>query len=85
MTERDDQYLKKFGEKLASLKIASGLSYRKIAANCNVEHSDIKRYVDGKINPTLLTIIDLAKGMGVDPKELLNIQWEINPECNKKI
>ena len=76
MGEKDDFYLKKFGEKLEAMKKASGLSYRKIAANCNVEHSDIKRYVDGKINPTLLTIIDLAKGFGVDPKELLNIQWE---------
>lgn len=76
MGEKDGIYLKKFGEKLGMLKKASGLSYRKIAANCNVEHSDIKRYVDGKINPTLLTIINLAKGLGVDPKELLNIQWE---------
>jgi transcriptional regulator with XRE-family HTH domain len=76
MAENGDQYLKKFGEKLEALKKASGLSYRKIAANCNVEHSDIKRYVDGKINPTLLTIIDLAKGLNVEPKELLNIQWE---------
>jgi len=76
MGEKDDIYLKKFGEKLETLKKASGLSYRKIAANCNVEHSDIKRYVDGKINPTLLTIIDLAKGLGIDPKELLDIKWE---------
>lgn len=76
MGEKDDLYLRKFGERLLTLKKASGLSYRKIAANCNVEHSDIKHYVDGKINLTLLTIIDLAKGLGVDPKELLNIEWE---------
>jgi len=75
MGEKEDKYLQRFGEKLEALKKASGLSYRKIAANCNVEHSDIKRYVDGKINPTLLTIIDLAKGLGVEPKELLDVQW----------
>lgn len=80
MGEKDDLYLRKFGEKLEALKKASGLSYRKIAANCNVEHSDIKRYVDGKINPTLLSIIDLAKGLRVDPKELLNIRWEDSSE-----
>lgn len=76
MGEQDDQYLKRFGERLESLKKASGLSYRKIAANCNVEHADIKRYVDGKINPTLLTIIDLAKGLGIEPKELLDVEWK---------
>ena len=80
MGEKDDLYLKKFGAKVEALKKEKGLSYRKIAANCNVEHSDIKRYVDGKINPTLLSIIDLAKGLGVDPKELLNIQWEDLPK-----
>ncbi|ALL07003.1 hypothetical protein AQ505_16830 [Pedobacter sp. PACM 27299] len=75
MGEKEDKYLKRFGERLEVLKEASGLSYRKIAANCNVEHSDIKRYVDGKINPTLLTIIDLAKGLGIEPKELLEVRW----------
>ena len=78
MSEKDEIYLKRFGENLEGLKKSSGLSYRKIAANCNVEHSDIKRYVDGQINPTLLTIIDLAKGLGVEPMELLNVQWDIN-------
>ncbi|CAM4208476.1 Helix-turn-helix domain-containing protein [Pedobacter westerhofensis] len=76
MDEKEERYLNKFGEKLLVLKKKSGLSYRKIAANCNVEHSDIKRYVDGKINPTLLTIIDLAKGLGVAPKDLLDVDWE---------
>ena len=77
MGEIEDKYLKRFGARLEELKKASGLSYRKIAANCNVEHSDIKRYVDGKINPTLLTIIDLAKGLGVEPKELFEVQWNV--------
>lgn len=76
MGDKQDIYLSKFGERLGALKKASGLSYRKIAANCSVEHSDIKRYVDGKINPTLLTIIDLAKGLGVEPKQLLDILWD---------
>ena len=80
MGEKEERYLNKFGEKLGVLKKKSGLSYRKIAANCNVEHSDIKRYVDGKINPTLLTIIDLAKGLGVAPKDLLDVDWEDKSE-----
>ena len=76
MGDRDNQYLVSFGKRLEQLKKESGLSYRKIAANCNVDHGDIKRYVDGKINPTLLTIIDLAKGLGVDPKSLLDTNWD---------
>lgn len=67
-----EEKLKEFGSNLGKIKKAKKLSYRKIAANCNLEHSDIKRYVDGKINPTLLSILDLAKGLGIHPKDLLD-------------
>ncbi|RZK60232.1 MAG: XRE family transcriptional regulator [Pedobacter sp.] len=71
MAKEEEDYLKKFGNHLWETKKAKGLSYRKIAANRNIEHSDIKRYVDGQINPTLLSLIELAKGLGIEPKELL--------------
>lgn len=64
--------LKEFGSNLEKIKKSKKLSYRKIAANCNLEHSDIKRYVDGKTNPTLLSILDLAKGLGVHPRDLFD-------------
>jgi transcriptional regulator with XRE-family HTH domain len=71
-----NKYLKKFGRRLALLKKESKMSYRKIASKCNIEHSDIKRYVDGEINPTLLSIIELSKGFGVKTNVLLDIEWE---------
>jgi len=64
--------LKLFGKNLEKIKKTKKMSYRRIAANCDLEHSDIKRYVDGKINPTLLSLLDLAKGLGIHPKELLD-------------
>lgn len=64
--------LRRFGENIAKIKKNKKLSYRKIAANCDIEHSDIKRYVDGKINPTLLSIVDLAKGLDINPKDLFD-------------
>ncbi|RYF26395.1 MAG: XRE family transcriptional regulator [Flavobacteriales bacterium] len=70
--DKEEDYLKKFGDHLLEIKEAKNLSYRKIAANCNIEHSDIKRYVDGKINPTLLSLKELAKGLGIEAKELLD-------------
>jgi transcriptional regulator with XRE-family HTH domain len=66
-----ENILKRFGKNLEKIKKAKKMSYRKIAANCDLEHSDIKRYVDGKTNPTLLSIIDLAKGLNIHPRELL--------------
>ncbi|MDQ0966859.1 transcriptional regulator with XRE-family HTH domain [Flavobacterium sp. W4I14] len=72
MKDMSSDTLLLFGKNLEKIKKAKKLSYRKIAANCNIEHSDIKRYVDGKINPTLLSLLDLAKGLDVHPSELLN-------------
>lgn len=70
--KEEKDFLKRFGNHLESIKTEKKLSYRKIASNCNIEHSDIKRYVDGDINLTLLSIVQLAKGLGVHPKELLD-------------
>lgn len=72
MTKEDDDYLLRFGKHLGEIKHEKGLSYRKIAEKCNKEHSDIKRYVDGKINPTLLSLVELAKALDVEPKDLLD-------------
>lgn len=72
MVIEEENYLKKFGNNLERIKKEKKLAYRKISANCNLEHSDIKRYVDGKVNLTLLSLVELAKGLGVHPKELLD-------------
>lgn len=50
-----------------------GFSYRELAALCDVDHSDIKKYEDGEKDLRLVTIVDLALGLGVHPKELMTI------------
>ncbi|HEY4323779.1 MAG TPA: helix-turn-helix transcriptional regulator, partial [Mucilaginibacter sp.] len=57
---------------LQALRKLKKLSLRKLALNCNIEHSDIKRYENGEINMTFLTLIELAKGLDVTLKELLD-------------
>jgi len=66
--------LKKFGRHLQTLRRTKNLSLRKLALNCNIEHSDIKRYENGEINMTLLTILELAKGLDIEVKELMDYQ-----------
>jgi transcriptional regulator with XRE-family HTH domain len=72
INENDKLYLKKFGEHLAQLRMAQNLSFRKMALKCKIDHSDIKKFENGETNITLLTLAELAKGLGVEPKELLN-------------
>jgi transcriptional regulator with XRE-family HTH domain len=70
--------LLRFGKNLEAIKRRKNLSYRIMATRCNIDHSDIKKYVDGHISPTVVTIIELAKGLGVTPKELFDLDFGID-------
>lgn len=70
--ENDKLYLQKFGAHLAKLRHAQKLSFRKMALKCKIDHSDIKKYENGETNITLLTLAELAKGLGVESRDLLD-------------
>ncbi len=72
MKKKDRSFLKHFGENLAKIRLAKGLSYRKMAQNCLVDHSDIKKYETGETNLSLLTLLELAKGLDIKAKDLLD-------------
>jgi transcriptional regulator with XRE-family HTH domain len=72
ISEAQKEYLVKFGRHLQALRKSKNLSLRKLALNCNIEHSDIKRYENGEINLTFLTIIELARGLDIPLRDLMN-------------
>ena len=49
-----------------------------MALLCNVDYADIQRYESGMVNATLLTILQLAKALEVEPDELLRFKknWD---------
>jgi transcriptional regulator with XRE-family HTH domain len=69
-TEND--HLKQFGLHLKMLRKSKKLSLRKLALKCDIEHADIARYEKGEINMTFLTMVELAKGLEVPLKELMD-------------
>ena len=62
----------RFGEHLQKIRTEKGLSLRKLATNCDLDDSYISKVENGKFNVQLSTIIELAKGLDIDPKDLLN-------------
>jgi transcriptional regulator with XRE-family HTH domain len=72
--KKKKELLTKFGENLKAIRLQKKLSYRELATLCDVDHSDIKKYEDGLKNLTLVTMVDLAMGLGVNVKELVNIK-----------
>jgi transcriptional regulator with XRE-family HTH domain len=67
---KDLQY--KFGAKLKKIRTEKTLSLRELAARCDLDDSNISKIENGKVNIQLSTIFELAKGLGVEPKELLD-------------
>lgn len=72
----DKVVLKLLGKHLKALRKAKKLTYRKVAQQCNVDYSDIQKIENGKKNITVLTLIELAKGLELPPKDLLDFQRE---------
>jgi DNA-binding Xre family transcriptional regulator len=64
----------KFGERLQKIRLEKGFSLRALAANCDIDDSKISKIENGKFNIKLSTIIELAKGLGVESKDLLDFK-----------
>jgi transcriptional regulator with XRE-family HTH domain len=61
-----------FGERLKQIREIKQLSLRELASRCDLYDSKISKIENGKYNIQLSTIFELAKGLGVEPKELLD-------------
>mgnify|MGYP001298877257 CR=1 FL=1 len=74
--ELDQNQLRKFGERFKVIRTEKNLSFRRLSQLCDIDYSDLSKIEKGQINITLLTLIDLAKGLGVHPRELLDVEFE---------
>jgi transcriptional regulator with XRE-family HTH domain len=69
---RNVKYIKAFGENLRRLRLAKKLSQEELAFRCGTTLSQIGRFERGVRSPTLSTIFILSKGLGLEPKKLLD-------------
>jgi transcriptional regulator with XRE-family HTH domain len=61
-----------FGKHLKFLREERSLSLRGLASMCDLDSSKISKIENGKTNLQLSSIFELAKGLGIEPKELLD-------------
>jgi len=62
----------KFGIHLKNLREDRNLSLRELAAKCELDSSKISKMENGKTNLQLSSIFELAKGLDLKPKDLLD-------------
>jgi len=66
---------KKFGLRLKQLREDKKLSLRELSSRCDLDSSKISKIENGKTNLQLSSIFELAKGLNVKAKELLDFDF----------
>ncbi len=72
MKFREKTILNKFAKNLKKLRALKKITQEDLAYTSGLSLSQIARIETGRINPTLCTIITIAKTLKVHPKELLD-------------
>ena len=73
-----DKNLVKFGQHVKKIRENLNLSQDQVAANSNLTKSNISMIESGKRNLAFTTLIELAKGLGKTPKELLDFKFDLD-------
>ncbi len=69
-----EQYLKKLGKRIVELRIEKGLSQTQLAHACGKDPQSIERVENGKINPSIYYLSEIAKALEIPLKEILEIE-----------
>jgi transcriptional regulator with XRE-family HTH domain len=77
MKPKDKKRLQQFRKNLIRLRTERNLSQRGLSYLCDVDHTKISKLEnDDNTNLNVTTLIELAKGLGVHSKELIDYEFE---------
>ncbi|WP_316831939.1 helix-turn-helix transcriptional regulator [Pedobacter aquatilis] len=71
---RKAEILKAFGLHLKKLRSSKDVSLRVLEQLADVDHSQIHRIEKGETAPSIITLLSLAEGLKIDPKDLLDFK-----------
>lgn len=63
--------LRNIGINIKSERLRKGLSQEELAEKCDISRNSISLIETGKINPTVLKVLDIAKALDIDVTFLL--------------
>jgi putative transcriptional regulator len=69
-----DTFLRKLGEQVRALRIRKSLTQVELAHQVNKDQQSIQRLENGKINPSAFYLFEIAQGLEVPVKTLLDIE-----------
>ncbi len=65
---------KKIGEKIVHLRVEKGWSQSDLARASLKDRQAIEKLENGKVNPTIYSLYEIAKVLGVDLQELVDFK-----------
>lgn len=68
--------LKKIGSNIVSIRKSKGINQSQLALMCYKDRQSLERVENGKVNPTIYYLYEIANALEIDVKKLL----EIDPE-----
>ncbi len=74
MVNDKEKLLLQFAEHLSKTRIEKDISIRQLAAASGLEYSQLQRIEKGKVNLSYTTLIAIAQGLAIQPKDLLNFK-----------
>ena len=66
------QLKKKVGQRIVELRSQKGWSQSDLARACNKDRQALEKLENGKVNPTIYSLLEIAKALEVNLKELVN-------------
>jgi putative transcriptional regulator len=73
LSSMDKEQLQQFGEGIRQLRRSKNLTQAELASRMGKDQQSIQRLESGKVNPTYLYLLELAKGLEMDISELVAV------------
>lgn len=81
MDKPKNEHLIKFGQNIKAIREGLGMSQDEVVTNSSkLTKGTLSDIENGKRNLSFTTLIDLAKGLGKSPKELLNYKFDLDKD-----
>ncbi len=67
-----EELKKKIGQRIVELRSQKGWSQSDLARACNKDRQAIEKLENGKVNPTIYSLLEIATALEVSLKELVD-------------
>ena len=67
-----DELKSKIGKRIVEIRTQKGWSQSDLARACNKDRQAIEKLENGKVNPTLYSLLEITKALHVKLRDLIN-------------